>query len=114
MITNEELSRLQQSFPEFKEKKVSTKPCRIKFCGKFIRLSSGKTIWRTKGFAKTALLNHLKDSRELPKSCYHFAGTVPYVVSDEVKKLLRELESTGVVQYVEVGTQEFAEAGEKP
>jgi len=35
----------------------------IKIEGETVRLNSGKSIWKTKGHAKSALKNHLEDKR---------------------------------------------------
>ena len=93
---------VEKSFPENgRNRKV--KPCRIKFNGKFITTTSGKTVWKARGHAKCAFLNHLidlfsygllKDYLKDFKSCSIFAkeafqalemmGTLEFIESEEV------------------------------
>lgn len=92
-------------------KTVKTRPCRIKVLGQFITTNSKKTVWRNKGFAKSALLNHVLSCPFLAqkltdkglKNCY---GRLD---SDAAKKLILDLEKEGVIEYVEASVEEFAE-----
>lgn len=66
MITDQQLiDKITESFitKESKTKGKKVKPCRIKWMGKFVRLQSGKTVWRSIGDAKNALRNHFDSSR---------------------------------------------------
>ncbi len=61
-IPPEVIAAIGASFEKAKlPKTVRTRPCRIKFNGEFITTTSKKTVWRNKGFAKAALLNHLHE-----------------------------------------------------
>jgi hypothetical protein len=78
---------------------VKTKPFRIKFNGKFITTTSGKTVWRNIGFAKLALLNHFQTS-----------GTICNFISgySHCKQIIKELTELGLIEYVEVDIAEYA------
>lgn len=99
-ITPETISVIESSFTKNKSPKtVKTRPCRIMFNGSYITTNSGKTVWRNKGFAKSALLNHLQSSHDV---CGLVGG---YSV---IKNLRDELEKAGLIQYVEVDIENFA------
>jgi len=84
---------------------IKTKPCRIKFRGKFITTASKKTMWRNCGFAKSALLNHFQNDY----SICQLVGTL-YGTPDRMyyccKDFIRELENQNIVEYVEVDIEE--------
>lgn len=44
------------------EVKKQQNPYRIKYKGNFIKTRSGKSVWRTLGFAKSALRNHVANT----------------------------------------------------
>jgi len=85
---------------------VKTKPVSISFNGFFIKTSSNKTVWRNIGFAKTALLNHFENNDEIREFICKRTGDYPY--KDNLKELIRTLESMGVIKYVEVDIEDFA------
>ena len=88
-------------------KTVKTRPCRIKFNGELITTNSNKTIWRNKGFAKSALLNHLYGSGRMDKAIQEIVGS-PYFNKEILKNLIKDLEAAGIIQYVEVEIEDFA------
>ena len=51
------ITEINDSFPRLSRKGEST--YRIKFCGNYVTTYSGKTVWRTKGYAKAAFQQHL-------------------------------------------------------
>jgi len=106
-ITPQDLNFIDSTFKSTNTT-VKTKPCRIKFRGKFITTASKKTVWRNCGFAKSALLNHFQSDY----SICTLAGTL-YGVPDRgyysCKDLIRELENQNIVEYVEVDVEEFAQ-----
>lgn len=103
-ITPEIINVISSSFsPNKPPKTVKTRPCRIKFNGEFITTTSKKTIWRNKGFAKSALLNHLNDPN-IKISIFNNR----YVGSREIAKLRDSLEQAGLIQYIEVDIEDFA------
>lgn len=108
---NEEIiSAIRNSFVRVEEKKVSTRPCRISFDGEFVKLESGKTIWRNKGFARSALLNHLTTS---DKSPFHWRKDLQNY-KDLAKNAIKELEETGILRFVEADVVDFACSPKKP
>lgn len=99
-ITPEIISIIGSSFTRNKTPNtVKTRPCRIMFNSFYITTNSGKTVWRNKGFAKSALLNHLQSS-------YDVCGLVGGYFN--VKNLSNELEKAGLIQYIEVDIENFA------
>ena len=116
-IPPEVIAAIDNSFEKAKlPKTVKTRPCRIKFNGEFITTRSKKTVWRNKGFAKSALLNHLHErpigaainqyilKKNALTSTHHYA----YVDSRIIKELRDELENLGIIEYVEVDIEDFA------
>jgi hypothetical protein len=115
-IPPEVIAAIKSSFENAKyPKTVKTRPCRIKFNGEFITTSSKKTVWRNKGFAKTALLQHLR-TRDIAivinRYILNKKGSdmdLCYLGSDfELKDLREELENLGIIEYVEVDIENFA------
>ena len=114
-IPPEVIAAIKSSFENAKlPKTVRTRPCRIKFNGEFITTRSKKTVWRNKGFAKAALLQHLRtrdiaivvNKYILNKKGYR---DLCYFSSDfELKDLREELENLGIIEYVEVDLEDFA------
>jgi len=101
------ISNIEQTFLERNSTTVKTKPCRIKFNGKFITTESKKTVWRNIGFAKSALLNHFNCQSTVShylKSTYN----VDYAYGDVNKQLIRDLEAAGVIEYIEVDVESLA------
>jgi hypothetical protein len=90
-ITKKLLADIEESFNHGLAQKGKTKPCRIKFNGKFITTLSGKTVWRNITFAKSALLNHFRSAIEIQVDNYY----------TDYKQIIEELEKTGIIQYVE-------------
>jgi hypothetical protein len=107
-ITPQDLNLIESTFKSANTT-VKTKPCRIKFRGKFITTASKKTVWRNCGFAKSALLNHFQTDY----SICTLAGTLYGISTDRgyysCKDLIRELENQNLVEYVEVDLEEFAQ-----
>lgn len=97
-------------------KTVKTRPCRIKFNGEFITTTSRKTVWRNKGFAKSALLKHFHNQSILvainqyilKKNALTYAHRLGCVDSAIMKELRDELEKLGIIEYVEVDIEDFA------
>jgi hypothetical protein len=113
-IPPEVIDAIKSSFENAKyPKTVKTRPCRIKFNGEFITTRSKKTVWRNKGFAKSALLHHF-NGKIITESIYKYLLNASnrhpyfYVPSDEIKKLRDELENLGIIEYVEVDMENFA------
>lgn len=96
MVSPEIISKIEATF-SWQAKSVKTKPCRIKFNGRFVVLASKKTIWRNVGFAKNALSAHLQSFTSAHGWKYY-----------QCKDLRKELEDQGVVEYVEAEIEEFA------
>jgi hypothetical protein len=114
-IPPEVIAAIKSSFENAKyPKTVKTRPCRIKFNGEFITTSSKKTVWRNKGFAKSALLNHLQpigaaiNQYILKKNALTSTHHYSYVDSRIIKELRDELEKLGIIEYVEVDMEDFA------
>ena len=114
-IPPEVLKAVEESFLESKyPKTVKTRPCRIKFNGKFITTGSKKTVWRNKAFAKTALLNHLRSgfiAIAINKYILNKQGSdmnLCYLSGYELKTLRDELEKQGIIEFVEVDMEDFA------
>ena len=109
-----EKSFLATKFP----KTVKTRPCRIKFNGEFITTKSKKTVWRNKGFAKSALLHHIKSNIIISSAILEFVlraklvnqpwTAVDRIKSETYKQIADELEKQGVVEYIEVDIENFA------
>ena len=116
-IPPEVIAAIDNSFEKAKlPKTVRTRPCRIKFNGEFITTKSKKTVWRNKGFAKAALLNHLCEGPIgvainqyiLKKNALTHTHHHAYVDSRIIKELRDELEKLGIIEYVEVDIEDFA------
>jgi len=92
---------LALSFKKGKTVKPTT-PYRIKFRGEFITLESGKTLWRTKGHAKSAMTNHISSllwyDKPFQKLVNSFYGDD--YRHENAKNLHQALESEGVIEYV--------------
>lgn len=101
------ISTIEQTFLGRNSKTVKTKPCRIKFNGKFITTESKKTVWRNIGFAKSALLNHLNCQYTVSQHLKSSHG-LDYTYGSVNKQLIRDLEAAGVVEYVEVDVESLA------
>ena len=114
-IPPEVFKAIEESFLEKYPKTVKTRPCRIKFNGKFITTGSKKTVWRNKAFAKTALLNHLRSgfiAIAINKYILNKQGPdrnlTSVLGSYELKTLRDELENQGIIEFVEVDMEDFA------
>ena len=118
-IPIEVIQAIGQSFAVTKTPKtVKTRPCRIKFNGEFITTGSKKTVWRNKGFAKAALLNHIKSIPIISSAIREFIlkeklankpwNVVDYIKSETYKQIADELEKQGIVEYIEVDIEDFA------
>lgn len=55
-------------------RRKTQKPCRIKWNGKFIRTTSGKTVWNSIGAAKNALMLEFRMPLDLVKSKWGNCG----------------------------------------
>ena len=118
-IHSEVIQAIGQSFAVTNTPKtVKTRPCRIKFNGEFITTGSKKTVWRNKGFAKSALLNHIKSTAIISSAIKDFIlkarlanqhwNVVDYIKSETYKQIVDELENQGIIEYVEVDIEDFA------
>jgi hypothetical protein len=106
-INDSLISIIELTFCNRNSTTVKTKPCRIKFNGKFITTESKKTVWRNIGFAKSALLNHINCQSTVSqylKSTYN----VDYTYGTVNKQLIRDLETAGVIEYIEVDVESLA------
>ena len=118
-IPPEVIEAVGKSFAAAKTPKtVKTRPCRIKFNGEFITTGSRKTVWRNKGFAKSALLNHIKSTAIISSAIKDFIlkarlanqpwNVIDYIKSETYKQIADELENQGIIEYVEVDIEDFA------
>ena len=108
-ITQIELTLIENSFKQQPWSRVKTRPCRIKFNGKFITTTSKKTVWRNIGFAKNALLNHFQQDYTLRELAGILSEGNPVNGHRRCKELIRELEIRNLIEYVEVDISEYAE-----
>lgn len=119
VIPKELIKAIENTFLTAKTPKtVKTCPCRIKFNGQFITVSSGKTIWRNKGFAKSAFLHHMEHNLSIKTAIKQYIlqtnivkqswGHIDYVSTSTYKQIRDELEKMGVIQYVESDIEDFA------
>jgi hypothetical protein len=101
-VPKQVLDYLSSSFKKGKDiKKVNpTIPHRIKFCGEFIEVGSGKTLWRTKGHAKLALNHHVNDLLFYGSDFGKMAAELYHKEKINAKFLISELESAGLIEYV--------------
>ncbi len=118
-IPIEVIEAVGKSFAAAKTPKtVKTRPCRIKFNGEFITTASKKTVWRNKGFAKSALLHHIKSNTIIWPAIRDFIlkvrlanqpwNVIDYIKSETYKQIADELENQGIIEYVEVDIEDFA------
>ena len=118
-IPPEVIGAIEKSFLATKfPKTVKTRPCRIKFNGEFITTKSKKTVWRNKGFAKSAFLHHIKSSIIISSAILEFIlkaklvnqpwQVIDYIKSETYKQIVDELEKQGIVEYIEVDMEDFA------
>lgn len=104
-LPQELINKIESSFGPSNEKRSRVRPCRIRVNGRFVVTRSNKTVWRNIGHAKLAALNHLEhsvggdDLRRITGYCRY----------DVHKLVLRELEKSGIIQYVEVSEGDLAE-----
>lgn len=93
MITQNQLDIIKNSFEydEAASLKKRRQPFRVKFDGKFIITSSGKTVWPGIGAAKSAIINHIRGLS------YEHKKYIPY---SSAKELREKLEKVGLIQYV--------------
>lgn len=118
-IPPEVIEAVGKSFAAAKTPKtVKTRPCRIKFNGEFITTGSRKTVWRNKGFAKSAFLHHIKSNTIIWPAIRDFIlkvrlanqpwNVIDYIKSETYKQIADELENQGIIEYVEVDIEDFA------
>lgn len=118
-IPIEVIEAVGKSFAAAKTPKtVKTRPCRIKFNGEFITTGSKKTVWRNKGFAKSAFLHHIKSNTIIWPAIREFIlkeklakqpwNVIDYIKSETYKQIADELEKQGIIEYVEVDIENFA------
>jgi hypothetical protein len=102
-LTQVLLNGISESLSQHPRKIKKIKPCRIKFMGNFISTESGKTLWRRKGDAKLAFLNHLESSFKFKKFLMENNicndRTFYYI---DFKELKHELEKSGYIEYIEI------------
>jgi len=111
-INSNLLNQINASFREPKNETVKTRPCRIKFCNRFITTSSGKTVWRNIAHAKSALINHFRMDynicRSIQEEILGINDKYSYRGSSVVKDVIKKLEKDGYIQYIEVDVEEYA------
>ncbi len=107
-ITSEIIDVVGKSFSYDEAKKIKTRPHRIKFMGKFITTGSNKTIWRNKGFAKLALINHFETNDKIIELIKQISKENKFCYSNETKELIKKLEADGYIEYAEVDLDGFA------
>ena len=118
-IPIEVIEAVGKSFAAAKTPKtVKTRPCRIKFNGEFITTGSKKTVWRNKGFAKSAFLHHIKSNTIIWPAIRDFIlkvrlanepwNVIDYIKSETYKQIADELEKQSIIEYVEVDIEDFA------
>ena len=94
-LAPELLNTIINSFTPPKPKKPSkSNPTRIKVNGKIAKLNSGKSLWRTLGFAKNALNNHINGCMT-----YEDRRKYGYMKTSDINKELVRLK---IVEYVSV------------
>jgi hypothetical protein len=111
ILTPEQLAALKNTFQPNKFVKT-IRPHRIKFMGEFVTLTSGKTVWKKPGDAKSALNRHFRQWAfygEMENSRQSIVNALlkqffsnekyPY---QQTKKLIDLLEKAGVVEFVPV------------
>jgi hypothetical protein len=105
------LESMNSSFPKHDHHLRKSTPCRIRFNGRFITTLSGKTLWRTVGHAKTALLHHFETvaSRDKykPNKTLGFLPVTQYgyIDGNTMKGFIRQLEAEGHIEYVAVDNE---------
>lgn len=104
-LSQELIEKIGSTFRPSNEKRRRARPCRIKFNGEFVVTRSNKTVWQNIGHAKAAALCHLE---------YAIPGDglrkeTGYNGYDVQKRVLRELERIGAIQYVEASESELVE-----
>ena len=106
-ITDKTISIIGNTFKDEEPRTVRTKPCCIKFNGKFITTKSKKTVWRNIGFAKSAFISHIKSSgiRLHLAECLGLKDDYRYCF---LKDLVKELQELKVLEFVEVDNSTFA------
>ena len=105
-IDQDVLRQIDATFMKKDHRLRKSTPCRVRFLGKFITTKSGKTLWRTMGHAKSAILNHFE-------RCSRFGYGLPflprgqygYVDGETMKGFIRQLESEGHLEYVPVNNE---------
>lgn len=81
---------------------------RIRFKGFIVTTNSGKTMWKLRSHAKSALLQHFMsmDNRDPVKYYLNELGSFNSDSSSEYKSFLKiilsQLEDIGIIQYIEV------------
>ena len=108
-IDQDVLTQIDATFVKKDHHLRKSTPCRVRFLGKFITTKSGKTLWRTVGHAKSAILNHF----EQQCGSYHGKKNLPflprsqygYVDGETMKGFIRQLESEGHLEYVPVNNE---------
>lgn len=106
MITQQELDLIKSTFTS-EPSKVKTKPRRVKFLGEFITTASKKTVWRNRGFAKSALVCHFQSSHALCLLAGKLFGSGSGYY--HCKDLIRALEAQKAIEYVDVEIEELAQ-----
>jgi hypothetical protein len=97
MTAKEKLKEL--ALKGFKVPKASRKarPCRLRLAstGEFIELRSGKSLWNSPGFAKSALLNHVKETAQMSED-----WKLGSAMRNCAKELAHEMLADGTVELV--------------
>ena len=82
---------------EVRRIRPNIRPVRIRVRGQFVSLSSGKRIWNTVGFAKSALTNHLSHIGYYPNE-----GWRTHTSAAEVKAIVNSLIEDGTIEFVPI------------
>lgn len=98
-IPKEIIDYLSLTFKKGKTVKPTT-PYRIKFLGEFVTLESGKTLWRTKGHAKSAMVNHIKSKIRYDDSFWKMLEKMTPKNRYKIEFIHEKLMEEGVIEYV--------------
>lgn len=77
------------------------KPCLIKFNGEYVRVGSGKSVWKCRGHAKNALNNHFQ---------YADKAILNKVGAKDAKEFVKFLENAGIIEFVEFENSMYGKA----
>ena len=73
----------------------------IFYRGKQVQLMSGKSIWKTKGYAKSAFTTHMGNVNENFR--HHFVNMSVRELKIAVRKVVDHLIDTGIIEFRQIG-----------